>query len=70
MCKVLKFLTIYTNFENSFWKWLWSNPLFDFFYEELIMWPLNLTSCGYDKFMKVICAFDELKNFIHVETQL
>ena len=34
----------------------------------VIGWPLNLTSCGYSKFMKVICAFDGLAYFVHVET--
>ena len=34
-----------------------------FFHQVVIEWPLNLTFCGYRKFMKVICVFDELVNF-------
>ena len=41
-----------------------------FFHETVIGWPLNLTTCGYSKFMKVICAFNELANFVYVEIQL
>ena len=43
-----------------------------FFHQMVIAWPLNLnlTSCGYKKFMKLICAFDDLANFVHVEIQL
>ena len=41
-----------------------------FFHYKVIEWPLNSTSCGYIKFMKVICAFDELANFVHVEMPL
>ena len=43
-----------------------------FFHQMVIAWPLNLnlTSCGYSKFMKLICAFDNLANFVHVEIQL
>ena len=34
----------------------------------MVTWQsLNLTSCGCSKFMKVICAFDELVNVVHVE---
>ena len=36
----------------------------------LIGWPLKLTSCGNSKFMKMICAFNELANFVHVEIRL
>ena len=32
--------------------------------------PLNLTFCGYSKFMKMICASDELANFVHVKIRL
>ena len=38
-----------------------------FFHQVVIGWPLNLTSRGYSKFMKVICAINELANLLHVE---
>ena len=41
-----------------------------FYHQVVIGWSLNLTSRGYSKFMKVICAFDELANVLHVETPL
>ena len=41
-----------------------------FFHETVIGWPLNLTTCDYSKFMKVICAFNELANFVYVEIRL
>ena len=39
-------------------------------YQVVIGWPLNLTSCRYSKFMKVICAFDEQANFVYLERPL
>ena len=41
-----------------------------FSHQVVIGWLLNLTSCGYSKLMKVIWAFDELANFVHVEIPL
>ena len=41
-----------------------------FFHQMVIGRPLNLTFCGYSKFMKMICAFDELPNFVHVKIRL
>ena len=37
-----------------------------FFHQVAIGWPLNLTSFGYSKFMKVICAFGELAKIVHL----
>ena len=36
-----------------------------FFHQVVIEWLLKLTSCDDSKFMKVICAFDELTNFVN-----
>ena len=54
-------------FENNYM--LWSN--------HYLIFPLSgnwvatrFNFCGYNKFMKVICAFDKLENFVHVEIPL
>ena len=64
---LLKCSTIYTALRTVICYGVTINITW-FFRQVVIVWPLNLTSCGYSKFMKVICAFDALAYFIHVET--
>ena len=50
---------------RCFWVTIiWSFP------EEIIGWPPNHTYCGYSKFNKVICTFDEMLHDEHVHDEI
>ena len=61
---LVKCQIIYADLENSYM--LWTNHYLIFPLRGNWV-PLKLTTCGYSKYMKVICSFDELGNFALVE---